>query len=175
MKLAISGVPGTGKTILAKKLAKTLKAPLIQLNEFVKANKIYVRRKNEEELTVNPKKLGTLLRKRLKGKKKYVIEGHLACEFNMPCDAFVVLRCEPRHLWDRLKKRRYPFQKIRENVLAEILDYCGVTATKHYAHVIEINATKPLTAKQFLAKIKKPDHISWIHYLKTHEKIFRKT
>ncbi len=175
MRMVLTGSPGTGKTTLGKKLAKNLKATFIEVNALVKKDKLLShRKKGETELTVNLKMLEKALKKKLKGKRKFVVVGHLACEVKIPADLVIVLRCEPRHLWNRLKKRKYSFKKIRDNVLTEILDYCGVIAEKKYRKIIQVEHTAGLSAESLLKKIRQGgDKVSWMKYLKTHEKLFR--
>ena len=57
-----------------------------------------------------------------------IIEGHLA--HNLPCDAVVVLRCDPDILRSRLEKRGYPERKINDNVEWELMGACGTSSKK---------------------------------------------
>lgn len=43
-----------------------------------------------------------------------------------------VLRCDPRTLEKRLNRKRWKPSKVRENVLAEMLDACLIDAVKWY-------------------------------------------
>ena len=44
MRIAISGTPGTGKTVISKKLSEKMKYTLIELNKEIKKHKLYQRR-----------------------------------------------------------------------------------------------------------------------------------
>jgi len=44
-----------------------------------------------------------------------------------------VLRCDPRILIRRLQRKKWSREKIRENVMGEILDYCYINARSNYA------------------------------------------
>jgi adenylate kinase len=44
----------------------------------------------------------------------------------------IVLRCHPRVLEARLRRKGWSASKIRENLLAEILDSCYVTAVDYH-------------------------------------------
>jgi len=55
-----------------------------------------------------------------------------------------VLRCDPSILARRLRKRRWSQEKIRENVTAEILDYCFINAYSYYAKkkVVQLDTSR---------------------------------
>ena len=153
LRLIITGTPGTGKTAIAKALAKASGAKLIQANEIVKRKRLWFNRaKHEADLRA----LKTEILREIKAAKKsgagFVAEGHLVCEFALPCDECVVLRCEPAALARRLKKRGYARSKIAENVLCEILDYCVIRAERAYGEkrVVQINATNRVSPEKLL-------------------------
>lgn len=58
-----------------------------------------------------------------------IIEGHFSHIYT-PTDKVIVLRCDPIELKDRLTKRGYTKEKIKENVEAETLDICLVESIK---------------------------------------------
>ncbi|MBS3070415.1 AAA family ATPase [Candidatus Micrarchaeota archaeon] len=162
MRLLITGVPGCGKTVLAEKISKALKAKHVGVNEIVAKSRIYSVSKRKEKL-VDVEKLERILRAVLGKEKNSVVESHLLCEMSLPCDRIIVLRCNPLVLKKRLEKRGYPAWKLRENVLAEMLDYCAIRAGENYAKdkIVEIDFTKPLPAKAVLKK-KKSDSVDWM-------------
>ncbi len=158
MKIIITGTPGTGKTTIAKKLAKKLKIPYISLTEIAK--------KIEENGECDVRKLEKILEL----PEKYVLEGHLACEFKIDFDIIIVLRCPPQELKKRLEKRGYSKSKIAENLYAEALDYCALNSEKNYGKVAEVSTNKTIqeTLKQIMDIInnksegEKIDYSSWI-------------
>ncbi|PIO01995.1 hypothetical protein COX86_04190 [Candidatus Micrarchaeota archaeon CG_4_10_14_0_2_um_filter_60_11] len=158
MKLVLTGTPGTGKTTLAKKLARKLGCKLLDANAIAKQNKLV-----KKDGTTNIKKLGAILKKQTKKLDSFIAEGHLLCEFNLPCDCCAVLRCNPKTLARRLAKRGYAKQKLSDNVLCEALDYCLVNAEQNgYRKVIQIDFTRPLSADTFLSRLKKGgDCVRW--------------
>ena len=164
MKLVVTGTPATGKTTLAKALAKKAGAELISINDFVKARKIG-RKDRKGEIVVEPAALEKALNAELKGKKGYVVEGHLACEIRLPADAVIVFRCDPVKLRARYRKRGYSAEKSRENLLAEALDYCLIKSEEAYGRgmVLQIDATRRRTPEDILEAMRlwKSDRIEW--------------
>ncbi len=169
MRLLVTGTPGVGKTTVTKALAKLLNAELIDVNAVIKEKKLFEKKPGERKLgerekTVKTVKLAALkrvLERILKTKKNAVAESHLLCEMRLPCDAVIVLRCDPRVLDARLRARGYPLWKVRENVLCETLDYCLIKALEHYGgkKVRQIDFTEPLSAKAFLKKIRSGESV----------------
>lgn len=138
MKLVITGVPGTGKSALAKALAKKLCWELIDINAVVRAKKLWRGKDREGALMVKMDALQRALAKHMKHSKDCVVEGHLGCEMKLPVDVAVVLRAPPEVLEKRLKPRKYSERKLVENLLAEALDYCTIRAQENYRDVREI-------------------------------------
>lgn len=164
MKLVVTGTPATGKTSVAKRLAKTTGGELISINDFVKQKRLG--RKNKmDEIEVEPGVLEKALNAELKNKKRYVVEGHLACEVRLPADAVIVLRCDPFKLMARYKRRGYFWEKTRENMLAEALDYCLVRAEVSYGRgmVLQIDATARRKPEEILDAIRlwKSENSEW--------------
>lgn len=69
-----------------------------------------------------------VLKKKLR-MEDIVIDSHFAEVFEV--DFVFVLRCEPKILYKRLTERGYPEEKVKENVEAEILDYCLISAQEY--------------------------------------------
>ncbi len=163
MRLLITGVPGCGKTVLARKMSEILNANLIDVNAIIEKHKIYTTSGRKEKL-VNVEKLETILKKLLSKEKNFIAESHLLCEMRgLPCDRIIVLRCNPLVLKKRLRKRGYPAWKIKENVVAELLDYCSIKTEGNYAKskVLEIDFTIPLSPKKVLGK-SEGDRVDWM-------------
>lgn len=127
MRIVITGTPGTGKSVIAKKLAALLGLELIDIKRIVRERKLAVGRQHE----VDMRKLAAALRF-LRAKRGYVIEGHLACELGLPADFVFVLRTEPRVLKQRLARRGYGARKLNDNLAAELLDYCTQRVEQEY-------------------------------------------
>ena len=136
-RIIITGSPGTGKSVIAESLALALGHRLIDIKKVVRAKKILG--KNRE---VDVKKLSKALGF-LKGRRDFIVEGHLACEARIPSDFIFVLRTEPKILEKRLAKRGYGRKKMDENLLAEMLDYCTQRARAVYRKgVLELDTSR---------------------------------
>ncbi|MBS3067399.1 AAA family ATPase [Candidatus Micrarchaeota archaeon] len=162
MQIIVTGTPGTGKTVIARAVAKKLGYTLIEIKKIVDTNKsLYkIKKSTNRFLTVKERdffniekgerivdvdKLKKAIIKELeKPKNNIIIEGHLACEMHLPAKFVFVLRCNPKILRKRLQKRKYPKEKIDENLLAEMLDYCTQLARKNYKKpkIIELDTAK---------------------------------
>jgi len=98
MKLLITGVPGTGKTLIGKKLAEILNLTYINVGEFAKENFNFPILKDEIIIDENE------LEKKLKELDNIIIDSHIPFK----ADKAVILRCNPSILLERLRQRRYP-------------------------------------------------------------------
>ena len=164
MLIEITGTPGTGKSSVAKELAKKLRCGLIDIKKIVNERNIFKKAKKEKEVDI--KKLEKIINDEIRKATSFhnpsstlylqpstssstfypqpstiIIEGHLACEIKIPVQYIFVLRCRPDVLEMRLKKRRYSKKKIEQNLLAEMLDYCVQRAMinkKRFTTIIEI-------------------------------------
>jgi len=143
MRIVVTGTPGTGKTRIAKALAKRTGAKLIGLREFVNENHLFKIRKGQREKEVDIAALRKKLLPCLARLGGYIVEGHLACEMRLPVDFVFVLRTSPKELEARLAKRHYPRKKLEENLMAEMLDYCTQRAEKEYGKApLELDTTR---------------------------------
>jgi len=143
VRIVVTGVPGTGKTEIARALARRLRYPLIEINKVIEEKRLW-RVKDEFGARIAlMAPLEKALRKEMEELKEVIVEGHLACEFGLPADFVVVCRTDPDVLEKRLAARNYSKEKIEENVLAEMLDYCSIYAEEHYSgsKIIELDTT----------------------------------
>ncbi len=153
--IAITGTPGTGKSSAARELSKIIGADVIDAGKFAKENGIVegfdARRRS---WIVDTKKLKDKILKRIKTtiEGPVIVEGHYSEEVCDP-DVIFVLRCRPDVLGKRLGRRGYSREKIEENLLAEALDYCTISACsmKKAIKVYELDSTG--AGKKSLAEI----------------------
>jgi adenylate kinase len=163
MRIAVTGTPGVGKTMVAAHVSDTLKIEHIDVSQT--ASKMgAVIKKEEGSLVVDT----DILRENLQKMDNIIIDSHFAEVFDV--DFVFVLRCEPKILYERLRKRGYSEKKIKENVLAEMLDYCLQNALQHHApeKVFEIHDN---AVKEILSIVENPSeerslaHGSATHFL----------
>lgn len=173
MRIILTGSPGTGKSVIARKLSQMLGLELVDLKKVVRKNKLLG--KGHE---VDVKKLARAL-VFLRRKKDYLVEGHLACEIKLPADHVIVLRTKPAVLRRRLSKRRYGKKKLDENIMAEMLDYCTQRVRKVYKRdplELEtagksVDACAEAIARAIKQKKKKLDSVSYSRELMRHLKL----
>lgn len=156
MIVAISGTGGTGKTAAAKETVKILNAKtkasekykLVALNALASRKKAYKGYdKERKSKIVDVRKLKAEVSKLAKSHKNIVIEGLFAHEFE--ADIVIVLRCEPKALERRLKKKYSWPTKITENVEAEMMGMITEEALPlcRPGTLFEIDTTKKTAAQ----------------------------
>ena len=173
-KIVITGTPCVGKTTLAASIAKELGVPVVSVNDFAVLHGFFTVKPGEAEKTVDVKKTGAELAKHLASfKDGYVVEGHLACEFALPCDVVIVLRAHPGVLVKRYAERKYQKAKTDDNLLCELLDYCQTITEFNYpkSKIVQIDNSANLSAKEILKRIneKKSDFVNWAELLVSKE------
>ena len=145
--LTITGTPGTGKTLLAKKLAKRHGYAYVDVNALIAKHKLHERydRKLKTKI-INQKKLAKFLvtlisHIRATNAKGVVIDSHLS--HHLPpslVDVCYVTACSLPVLKQRLKKRGYSSRKIRDNLEAEAFQSCLIEA-QELGHKIIVKDT----------------------------------
>jgi adenylate kinase len=140
MIIALTGTPGTGKTTVCHILDK--KYRIIDVNRMIINHRYHTGRDElRGSLMADMEALQGHLDELLKGETgTIIIEGHLS-HYLKGSDAVIVLRTRPRVLADRLEKRGYSREKVRENMEAEALDVILVETTQQYDRVYEIETT----------------------------------
>jgi len=124
--VAVTGTPATGKSTLARSIARSTGCRIIEINEIVERKRLFSSKDRYGSKIV---KLPELERevKREAGMQKgmVLVVGHLAPELRFSYNVAVVTRAPLAELIRRMKKRGYPIGKIKENLMSEALDYCG--------------------------------------------------
>lgn len=67
-----------------------------------------------------------------------ILVGHLIPDLAITPDLVVVIRISLAELIKRLEERKYPKDKIRENIVSESVDYCGARSNDRWETVYEI-------------------------------------
>lgn len=126
--IIVTGTPGTGKTRLAKEIARLLNYQYIDVNDVVKREKLVERYDRKRKTNVvDEAKLSKSLVKLINAKKeaKLVIDSHMSqCIPAKYVNLCVVTKCGLKVLKKRLEKKGYDADKVRENLDAEIFDVC---------------------------------------------------
>ena len=162
--LLVTGTPGTGKSVLAKKLSLLLDYTYFDVNSYAKKTHIYSSYdRKRRTYVVDASKLARYLIKvrqeALKtGKKGIIFDSHMS-HYLPPkyADLCIVTRCSLKTLEQRLWKKGYNKAKIRENLDAEIFDTCLVEAKEigHKFVVFDTTAAKNSDVKALARKTRK--------------------
>lgn len=148
--IAVTGVPGTGKTTLSKKLVKKLNFYYVDVNKLISKHKLsegYDKKRKTK--IVNVKKLNKFLSNEIKifkKSKKYngiIIDSHLSHYLPRKyVDFCIIAKCDIKELNKRLKRKKFHKSKIQENLQAEIFDICYNEALNGKHKVIVVDTTK---------------------------------
>ena len=158
--IIVGGTPGTGKTTLAKRLAKKLNFHYLDVNKIIeKYNISEGYDKKRDTKIIDTKKLNLALTKEIRNfkqsKEGIIIDSHLSHYLPKKyVDLCIVTKCNLKELENRLKKKKYSKSKIRENLDAEIFDVCLNEAKENGHKVIVIDTTKDLNIENISQKIK---------------------
>ena len=143
----VTGTPGTGKTTISSELARILHATHINPAEALSRNgELHGWDKRRRTAIAAPARLCRhVLSIASQIDTGLIIDSHIM--FGLPESTCVkkvfVLRCHPSSLEKRLKGKGWTRQKIRENLLAEILDICLWDAVETYGErkILQIDTT----------------------------------
>lgn len=152
MIIAISGTPGCGKTYIAKKIEKSHpNLEYFDLNKYIKDNKFYYKydksaktydvdvelikayinpilKKNMSKNVVMNKlvnkkmDINLLIKKIPKNTEGIIVDSHLS--HYLESDYCIIVKTDIKQLNNRLKQRKYPKNKIKDNIESEIFEVC---------------------------------------------------
>ncbi len=182
MMIALTGTPGTGKTTVCGIISEQYgeKYHIIDLNKLVIDERLYTGRDEKRDSYIADieklEKRITQIISMLPESKDIIIEGHLS--HFLPADAIIVLRAHPAVLTERLGRKNYPKEKIKENAEAEAIDVVLVESAEINDKVLEIDTTnmKPQAVVESIVSIigslkngkiletYLPGKIDWIEY-----------
>lgn len=144
--IAVTGTPGTGKTTIAKDLAKKYDAKYVDVNKIIKDTGLWESYdKKRKSYVVDIKKLNKVLVKIIEYARKYkkslIIDSHLSHYLPLKyVDCCYVTKTSLKKLKNRLQKRGYSRQKVAENVQCEIFDICFMEA-QEAGHKVKVITT----------------------------------
>ena len=117
MIIAVTGVPGTGKTTVAKLLSKKMGFSYVDLNKLAQDKNLYAGYDKKRKCKiVDIKKIDNEIKK----KDNLVIDSHYSHLLSI--DKVILLKLNTKELRKRLEKRKYPESKIMENLQSEIME-----------------------------------------------------
>ncbi len=121
--IIVTGTPGTGKTSVSRLLAEKLGCIHLDVSRCVIENRMYVSYDEERQsYVIDEDKVREAIKKLVETSKCIVIDIHYPelLDFLQP-DIVIILRTAPETLERRLKPRNWPEDKVKENIMAEIL------------------------------------------------------
>lgn len=182
----VTGTPGTGKSEFSRRLAKEIEAKHVPLSQFVSRHRLYSgvdreRKSKIVNLALTRERLGELISKT---HGTTIVDTHIPGGIiaRRMVRLILVLRCHPRILESRLKRKGWSASKVSENVLAEILDACLTSAVEYYGwdRVIQLDTSRAsvnkcvAAAKRILRKpTKKGSEVDWIGALDKDHMLYR--
>ena len=159
MMIGVTGTPAAGKSTFAKEILEELPdSEMIELNDVVKRFKLFSSTDRMGSRIVKLGELEAKMKEILKtdGKKKNIIVvGHLVPEIRLKYDIIVVVRANLKELIKRMEGRKYQKEKIRENIVSESIDYCGVKSGEICTETYEVEGEKE--KREILKYIKERD------------------
>ncbi|MCW1293906.1 MAG: adenylate kinase family protein [Candidatus Parvarchaeota archaeon] len=161
MIIAITGTPGVGKHSVAEKLRLRTGYEVLDVNRLLRKKHI----KNISASELN-KLVSPLLHQNM------IVVSHLAHLLtSKKINLFIVLRCDPRILSRRLKRRGYSAGKIYANTMFETIDGEYIEAIELHRNVIQfdnssnISRTVDLIAKLIRGGTLRGDSVDYSSYL----------
>ncbi|MDK2795516.1 MAG: adenylate kinase [Archaeoglobaceae archaeon] len=127
--IALTGTPGCGKSSVAEELRRR-GYNVISVKEFAEKHRCL--KKEGEDFIVDVEKLSNF-------DFDGIVEGHLS--HLLKPEIAIVLRCNPLLIKERLLKRGWSYEKVMENVEAELIDVILVEALQNCERVFEIDVT----------------------------------
>ena len=153
--IIITGTPGTGKTELAREIAKN-GFEYVDANKIIEQNKLIESfDKKRDTNVVDEKKLSDAFVKLIKTKKNLVIDSHMShCIPSKYVDVCIVTKCNLKVLKKRLENKGYSKEKVRENLDAEIFDVCLTEAEEagHKLLIVDTTKRSPIEIAKSLLK-----------------------
>ncbi|MFW5912920.1 MAG: adenylate kinase family protein [Candidatus Hadarchaeota archaeon] len=170
--IAVTGTPGTGKSSVACEMASEWNYQLIEINSIIEDEGIYEFDENGTKLVDAEDLVGVLSNLIGVGDDNLILDGHLS--HLLPSNLIsriVVLRTDPKVLKERLKRRGYEDDKLRENLESEALGVIMGEVLKLHeeSKIYEINTTQmdssevlEILEKAFELGTHHPEPIDWL-------------
>jgi adenylate kinase len=140
LRLYITGVTGTGKTVVAQKLTQQMSLEYIEVNTLVLEKGFYLGYDiNRDSIIIDDELLIPHLESIITNKRRLCLVGGII-PLKDVFELIVVLRCGIPILKQRLTSRSYPKNKIESNVEAEIMNVVYYEALEFFPEhkVVEV-------------------------------------
>ncbi len=184
--ILVTGTPGTGKTAVSRLLASVLRAHYADPETLLKREGTdYTYDDDRKTRIVSLKRMCISLSKLSRSiNHGMVVDSHLPLRITSPrLVGVIVLRCHPRKLEQRLRRRRWSKRKTVENLQAEILGVCLWDAAHNYGwkRIVEIDTTgmQPRYAVKTVVQalrhkgIQRKPRVDWLMDLRHQETLVR--
>lgn len=134
--ILITGTPGVGKTTLAREVATELGLQHIEVGAFARERNLFADHDDEREAYFMHEDAVLDELEPIMANGGVILEHH-SCDWYPErwIQMVFVLRCATETLYDRLEARRYPRQKLQENMEAEIMQVILDEAARSYPRV----------------------------------------
>ncbi len=148
MIICVTGCVATGKSTVARLLAKRLRHKYLDANKLIKKRKLtgdYIKKLDSYEVDV--RKLNKFLIGIINRSNNLIIDSHLSHYLPREyVDYCVVCKCGLKVLKKRLEDRKYSKRKISENLDSEIFDVCFVEALEKKHKIIVVDTSEKSSA-----------------------------
>ncbi len=138
LHIGVTGTPGSGKSYFARTFAKKLNAKLIEINDVAAKENLFIGKDIDGTRIVDIPRLKMVLGNIMKKHNRIILVGHLLTELNLKLDYVVVIRIKLDVLKQRLTKRGYHIDKIRDNIIIEAMDYYTTSLLEQKVKVVEV-------------------------------------
>lgn len=114
---------------------------IIEINDIADRDQLYSETDEHGSKIVKLKELSAAVRREAsKHKSGAIIVGHLVPDLDIRPDIIVVIRADLDVLISRMQKRGYPKEKIHENLISEVVDYCGANCAEKCPELYEVES-----------------------------------
>jgi len=182
----VTGTPGTGKTTFARMLTRELRGEYLSLGNYVTKHRLFrcidkKRRTKVVDITRTRDRMQQFTHPNI---RPLIVDTHHPEGIvpNKLTEVVFVLRCDPAILIRRLRRKKWSQEKIHENVMAEAVDSCYITARSYYANkkLVQLDTSHAdvkhsvRIAKNILSGKKSPDlSVNWLSKLEKNASLAR--